>query len=146
MSPRPNFLREKHFSTMLRRAVSQLSQTRLGFLPAFQTLQNPAFLSCRNYSVASAPTADLSASTVTIENTKSPKQLTPAPELLFGHTFTGNAVLFMCWSCRSYVNDWVDFVKGVVTRTNYTLPKPFFGSSDLRFPLRIRMFWGNEGI
>lgn len=77
---------------MLRRAVSQLTQPRLGFLPAFQSNLTPAFLSCRNYSVASAPTADLNASTLTIENTKSPKQLTPAPDLVFGHTFTGWAI------------------------------------------------------
>jgi len=80
---------------MLRRAASQLSQPRLGFLPSVQSLQHPAFLSCRDYSVASAPVADLTSSTLTVENTKSPKQLTPAPELLFGHTFTGDAVLLM---------------------------------------------------
>ena len=80
----------KKFSTaMLRRGLSQLSQPRLGFLPALQTLQNPAFLSCRKYSLATPPTADMNASVVTVENTKSPKPLTPAPQLVFGHTFTG---------------------------------------------------------
>jgi hypothetical protein len=34
----------------------------------------------------------LNASTVTVENTKSPKPLTPHKELVFGHTFTGNIV------------------------------------------------------
>ena len=79
---------------MLRRAFSRNLLSRLVFPPVSKGIQNPAcMLSCRKYSVASAPIADLTASSVTIEKTTSPKELTPPPKLVFGHTFTGS---FIC--------------------------------------------------
>ena len=75
---------------MLRRAFSKNLHSRLVFSPISNSIQNSAsILSCRKYSVANAPIADLNASSVTIEKTGSPKELTPPPKLVFGHTFTG---------------------------------------------------------
>jgi hypothetical protein len=72
---------------MLRRA---LALVRWGSVPASDMLQKSSLLlSCRPYSVAAHPLLDLNASTVTVEKTTSPKNLTPSEELVFGHTFTG---------------------------------------------------------
>lgn len=67
-----------------------LAPVRLGSVPALNTLQKKSFLpACRPYSVAAHPISDLNASTVTVENASSPKNLTPSEKLVFGHTFTG---------------------------------------------------------
>jgi hypothetical protein len=86
-------LRQQEFKIrMLRRGFSIPSRSRLGFLPSVQKTGNSALISCRGYSVASAPFAKLDASSLTIENTKHPKALTPQNELIFGHSFTGKLV------------------------------------------------------
>jgi branched-chain amino acid aminotransferase len=75
---------------MLRRLFSHPAQARLGLFPP---LSSPTvWLSCRKYSVHTA-NADLEACSLTVEKTKSPKELTPASQLVFGHTFTGCAYM-----------------------------------------------------
>ena len=77
---------------MLRRAFSKNLPSRW-FSPVLKSVQNPAcILSCRKYSVSSPPIAGMNASSVTIEKTGSPKELTPPPNLVFGHTFTGSVI------------------------------------------------------
>jgi hypothetical protein len=62
----------------------------LGLAPAIGSSQKTAVqFSLRAYSVAAHPIADLHASTLTVEKSTSPKQLTPQEKLVFGHTFTG---------------------------------------------------------
>ena len=80
---------------MLARAFSKNLPSRLVFSHVLNSVQTPAcILSCRKYSVASAPIANLDASSVKIDKTTTPKELTPAPKLVFGHTFTGSLIRF----------------------------------------------------
>ncbi len=75
--------------TMLRRASSFPLPSRLGAWPVLKTVNKFAPLACRGYSSASPSITDLSSTSVTVENTTSPKVLTPQEKLVFGHTFTG---------------------------------------------------------
>lgn len=63
------------------------------------------YTACRQYSVASS-LAELDASTLTVETTKSPKQLTPKEKLVFGHTMSGNPhLVWLDLPDRSYVDN-----------------------------------------
>ena len=111
---------------MLRRTLCQFFPSQLSFSAVFHSNRNPAFLlSCCKYSVASGPIADLKASAVTVEKTKSPKELTPANQLVFGHTFTGNYFgRENADVVRSYVDDRVDCYQRLVSWAYYPVPKP----------------------
>jgi len=76
-------------TTMLRRASAIPLSSRLACWPVLKNADRLSPLVWRGYSTASPSIADLSAASVTVEKTSSPKALTPQSELVFGHTFTG---------------------------------------------------------
>lgn len=91
-------------TTMLRRASSIPLPSRLACWPTLKTVNNLAPLICRGYSTASPAIADMNSANVTVENTSSPKGLTPQSQLVFGHTFTGRLLLLTANAVRPHVD------------------------------------------